>query len=212
MSRGGGGEILRVTWVSKKHQIPIALSTISIVYERIVEIVPVMFLLLLGITYFAAQVLSIAALFMLFILLIWLKWEEFIRISVKILKIQLTQEELLKISELKRKPSLNILAVGLSSMVWILDIARLKLIALAFGWDPNIGLLALISLANLLFGLMAFTPGGGGHSGGRTLRHAHIFWDPLHTRHLSDPDRALYFLCPEHHSGFSRVNRFGRGG
>ncbi|ASI99016.1 lysylphosphatidylglycerol synthase transmembrane domain-containing protein [Thermococcus celer] len=161
MSRGGG-EILRVTWVSKKHQIPIALSTISIVYERIVEIVPVMFLLLLGITYFAAQVLSIAALFMLFILLIWLKWEEFIRISVKILKIQLTQEELLKISELKRKPSLNILAVGLSSMVWILDIARLKLIALAFGWDPNIGLLALISLANLLFGLMAFTPGGVG--------------------------------------------------
>lgn len=161
MSRGGG-EILRVTWVSKRHKIPLTLSTISIVYERILEIIPVMFLLLLGVTYFASHVLSIVALFVLFTLLIWLRWEDFIKISAKLLKIRLTQEELIKISGLKKKPSLNILAVGLSSAVWLLDIARVKLIALAFGWNPSIGFLAIISLANLFFGLMAFTPGGVG--------------------------------------------------
>ena len=37
---------------------------------------------------------------------------------------------------------------------------------LAFGWNPNIELLAIISLANLLFGLMPFTPGGVGIVGG----------------------------------------------
>ncbi|MBP1913015.1 lysylphosphatidylglycerol synthase transmembrane domain-containing protein [Thermococcus stetteri] len=159
MSRGGG-EILRVTWVSKKHKIPLTLSTVSIVYERIMEIIPVMFLLLLAITYFATHLLSIAAIFVIFILLIWLKWEDLIKISTKLLKIRLTPEELIKMSALKKKPSLNILAISLSSMAWTLEIARLKLIALAFGWNPSIGFLAIISLANLVFGLMAFTPGG----------------------------------------------------
>jgi hypothetical protein len=52
--------------------------------------------------------------------------------------------------------------IGLSSIVWILDILRLKLIALALGWNPSVSFLAIVSFVNLIFGLMAFTPGGVG--------------------------------------------------
>ncbi|AHF80123.1 Hypothetical protein TES1_0737 [Thermococcus paralvinellae] len=159
MSRGGG-EILRVTWISKKYKIPLSLSTVSILYERIMEAFPVTILLFLGLTYFARHIIYFVSLAIFVVVLIWLNWEEFIKLSVKIIKVELTTEELMNIISLKRKFSLNILVVGLSSVVWFLDMLRLKLIALAFGWNPSIGFLAIVSLANLIFGLMAFTPGG----------------------------------------------------
>lgn len=156
----GGGEILRVTWVSKKYRIPLILSTVSVLYERMMEAFPVTILLFLGITYFARHTIYFALLAIFVMILIWLNWEELIKLSVKIIKVKLTAEELMNIISLKRKFSLNILVVGLSSAVWFLDMLRLKLIALAFGWNPSIGFLAIVSLANLIFGLMAFTPGG----------------------------------------------------
>ncbi|WP_240912145.1 MULTISPECIES: lysylphosphatidylglycerol synthase transmembrane domain-containing protein [unclassified Thermococcus] len=159
MSRGGG-EILRVTWISKKYKIPLSLSTVSILYERIMEAFPVTILLFLGVTYFAKHIIYFVSIAIFVVVLIWLNWEKFIKLSVKIIKVKLTAEELISIVSLKQRFSLNILVVGLSSAVWFLDMLRLKLIALAFGWNPSIGLLAIVSLANLIFGLMAFTPGG----------------------------------------------------
>lgn len=159
MSRGGG-EILRITWVSKKHRVPVAVSTVSILYERISEIVPVLILVVLGVSYFATHLrLFIVALSVLMVL-IWFKWDRIVVLSIRLFKIKLTQDDLVRMLELKRKPTVNMLTIGLSSTVWFLDVVRLKLIAMAFGWNPPITFLSVISLANLLFGLLAFTPGG----------------------------------------------------
>jgi uncharacterized membrane protein YbhN (UPF0104 family) len=159
MSRGGG-EILRVTWVSKKHKVPVALSTASILYERISEVIPVLILTLLGASYFATHIVAFVVLGAIAAVLLWFKWDSVVLLSTKLFRVSLTQEDLVRMLELKKKSALSLLTVGLSSAVWLLDITRLKLIAIAFGWNPPLAFLAIVSLANLLFGLMAFTPGG----------------------------------------------------
>ncbi|NJD99671.1 flippase-like domain-containing protein [Thermococcus sp. LS1] len=159
MSRGGG-EILRITWVSKKHRVPVAVSTASILYERISEIVPILILVVLGVSYFATHLILFVMLLSVIVVVIWFKWDKIIRLSIRIFKVNLTQEDLVTMLELRKKPAVNILAIGLSSMVWFLDVMRLKLIAMAFGWSPPLTFLSVVSLANLLFGLLAFTPGG----------------------------------------------------
>ncbi|WP_456396890.1 lysylphosphatidylglycerol synthase transmembrane domain-containing protein [Thermococcus sp.] len=159
MSRGGG-EILRIAWVSKKHGIPVAVSTASILYERISEIVPILILVVLSISYFATHLILFVLILSVIVIGIWFKWDRIIELSIRLFKINLTQEDLVRMLELRKKPALNLLAIGLSSMVWFLDVIRLKLIAMAFGWSPPLTFLSVISLANLLFGLLAFTPGG----------------------------------------------------
>lgn len=158
----GGGEVLRITWISRRYKIPMTLSAVSIVYERIMEAVPITILLLLGITYFVSHAMYFALLAVPVMVFLWLKWEMFIRLSVKVFNANLTTEELADIISLKKNFFMNIIVIGLSSAVWALDILRLKLIALAFGWDPSISFLAIVSFVNLIFGLMAFTPGGVG--------------------------------------------------
>jgi hypothetical protein len=158
----GGGEVLRITWISRKYKIPMTLSTVSIIYERIMEAVPITILLLLGITYFASHTMYFALLAIFIMMFLWLKWEMFIRLSVKIFNANLTTEELAGIISLKKNFFMNVIVIGLSSIVWILDILRLKLIALALGWNPSVSFLAIVSFVNLIFGLMAFTPGGVG--------------------------------------------------
>ncbi|WP_048152115.1 lysylphosphatidylglycerol synthase transmembrane domain-containing protein [Palaeococcus ferrophilus] len=159
MSRGGG-EILRVTWVSKKHKVPVALSTASILYERISEVIPLLILTLLGASYFATHIVAFVVLGGIAAVLLWFKWDGVVMLSVRLFRVSLRQDDLVRMLELKKKPTVSILTVGLSSAVWLLDVTRLKLIAMAFGWDPPLTFLAIVSLANLLFGLMAFTPGG----------------------------------------------------
>ncbi|WP_457753949.1 lysylphosphatidylglycerol synthase transmembrane domain-containing protein [Thermococcus sp.] len=159
MSRGGG-EILRVTWVAKKYKIPIAISTVSIVYERILEIFPIISLAVMGLSYFAHHVILITLSLFLVAIIVWLNWEKIVILSFKVLKIKLSHEELVNLLSLRKRASLTMMGVGLSFLVWFLDIMRLKVIALAFSWNPSIKFLAIISLANLIFGIMAFTPGG----------------------------------------------------
>ncbi|WP_365942329.1 lysylphosphatidylglycerol synthase transmembrane domain-containing protein [Thermococcus sp.] len=159
MSRSGG-EILRITWIAKKHKIPVAISTVSILYERILEIFPIIFLAVMGIAYFTQHMLLLTLSLFFVAIIIWFKWEKIVVLSVKLFKIELSREELINLLSLKKRTSLTMMGIGLSFAVWLLDVMRLKLIALAFGWNPSIEFLAIVSLANLIFGLMAFTPGG----------------------------------------------------
>ncbi len=161
MSRSGG-EVLRITWLSKKYKVPIILSSISIVYERFSEIIPILILTLISISYFTANIILFILSLSLIMVLVWLKWDKLIRLSLKLFRLNLKENELLSVLDLQKKTRLNLAAVGLSSLVWALDILRLKLIALVFGWHPSLTLVAVISLANLVFGLLAFTPGGVG--------------------------------------------------
>ncbi|WP_297092302.1 flippase-like domain-containing protein [Thermococcus sp.] len=162
MSRSGG-ELLRMAWVSKKANIPAGVSAVSIVYERILETIPVFGLFLVGMMYFSSEepipfvILGIAGIF-----LIWVKWDSFVRLSLRLFRTPVTPEEMEKITSLRNMHSLNIIAVLLSSTVWLLDVVRLKLITLAFGLHLAWSFIAVISIANLLFGLIAFTPGGVG--------------------------------------------------
>ena len=156
-----GGEILRMAWVSKKANIPTGVSAVSIVYERILETIPVFALFLVGMSYFSSEeplplvVLGIAG-----IALIWIKWDSFVRLSLRLFRTQVTEEEMEKIASLRGMHNLNLAAITLSSSIWLLDVVRLKLIALAFGLNLPWSLMAVISIANLLLGLVAFTPGG----------------------------------------------------
>jgi len=158
-----GGEALRVVWISKKANVPAGLSTVSIIYERLLEAVPVLILMLLGLAYFSSETIDVLVILgVIVVSLIWIKWETFVSFSLRIFKTNLTYDELSKIRELKKQHSLNLLGILLSSAVWILDVLRLKLIALTLGLRVSFVLLIVISIANLLFGMIAVTPGGVG--------------------------------------------------
>jgi uncharacterized protein (TIRG00374 family) len=158
-----GGELLRMAWVSKRANIPTGVSAVSIVYERILETIPVFALFLVGMSYFSSNepipilILGIAG-----ILFVWIKWDSFVRLSLRIFRTQVTEDEMKKITALRGMHNLNLAAILLSSSIWLLDVARLKLITLAFGLNLSWSFIAVISVANLLFGLIAFTPGGVG--------------------------------------------------
>ncbi|QDA32344.1 flippase-like domain-containing protein [Thermococcus indicus] len=162
MSRSGG-ELLRMAWVSKKANIPAGVSAVSIVYERILETIPVFALFLAGMTYFSSgEPLPFVILGIAGVILIWIKWDAFVRLSLHLFRTPVTDEEMRKITALRSMHGLNMAAVLLSSAVWLLDVVRLKLIALAFGLNLAWSFIAVVSVANLLFGLVAFTPGGVG--------------------------------------------------
>jgi len=162
MSRSGG-ELLRMAWVSRKANIPVGVSAVSIVYERILEMIPIFGLSLLGMSYFSSgEPLPFVVLGIAGIILIWIKWGAFVRISLRLFKTHINEDEMGKIVSLRNRRNLNILAVFLSSAVWILDVVRLKLITMAFGLNMAWSFIAVVSIANLLFGLLAFTPGGVG--------------------------------------------------
>ncbi|ANF23131.1 lysylphosphatidylglycerol synthase transmembrane domain-containing protein [Thermococcus piezophilus] len=158
MSRGG--ELLRIAWISKKNNIPTGISMVSIVYERILETIPVFVLFLVGMLYFSSTpellfIIGIAG-----VAAIWIKWEAFVRLSLRLFRTSVSGEELENIRSLRNRHNINLMGILLSSAVWILDVARLKLITLAFGLHLSLSLIAVISIANLLLGLVAFTPGG----------------------------------------------------
>ncbi len=157
-----GGEILRIAWLSKKAQIPPGLSAVSIVYERILETIPVFVLFTLAMTYFSRDSIPLLVFVMVVVFLLWIKWESFVKLSLKVFKTEIQGEDLERIFNLKNRHNLNIAGIGLSSIVWLLDVLRLKLIALALGLGLGWNFIAIISTANLLFGLLAFTPGGVG--------------------------------------------------
>ena len=158
-----GGELLRMAWVSKRANIPAGVSAVSIVYERILETIPVFVLFLVGMSYFSSsEPLPFVLAGIAGILLIWIKWDAFVRLSLRVFRTPVTDDEMRKITALRGMHSLNLAAVLLSSTVWLLDVVRLKLIALAFGLNLAWSFIAVISIANLLFGLVAFTPGGVG--------------------------------------------------
>ncbi len=156
-----GGELLRMAWVSKRARIPAGVSAVSIVYERILETIPVFVLFLVGMSYFSSgEPLPFVFLGIVGIALIWIKWDSFVRLSLRLFRTQVTEEEMGKIISLRKMHNLNLIAILLSSSIWLLDVVRLKLIALAFGLNLAWSLIAVISIANLLLGLVAFTPGG----------------------------------------------------
>ncbi|WP_010480103.1 lysylphosphatidylglycerol synthase transmembrane domain-containing protein [Thermococcus zilligii] len=161
MSRSGG-EVLRIAWISMRGKVPAGLSAMSIVYERILEAVPVFILFLVGMFCFSSMPGFLFVLGLLGIALVWIRWEDFVRVSLRLFKASVSEEELAQILSLKRRRGLTLAGILLSSVIWILDVVRLKLITLALGLHIGVLALVIISIASLLLGLVALTPGGVG--------------------------------------------------
>ena len=159
MSRGGG-ELLRMAWISKLQGVPMRISAVSVVYERILESIPVMVMVALGFLYFTTSEAFALAPLVVGLVLVWLKWEKFIELTLRLFRVNLSEEERERIVTLRKRGDVNLVGIGTSSLVWVLDVLRLKLITLAIGLNVSLPVLVLASVINLILGIAAFTPGG----------------------------------------------------
>ncbi len=161
MSRGGG-ELLRMAWISKLQGVPMRISAVTVVYERILESIPVMVMVTLGFLYFTtSEALALIPL-VIGLALVWFKWEKFIELTLRLFRVNLSEEERERIVALRKCGDVNLIGIGTSSLVWVLDVLRLKLITLAIGLNVSFPVLVLVSIINLMLGIAAFTPGGVG--------------------------------------------------
>lgn len=158
-----GGEPLRMLWVNKRFGISYTDAFITILFERLVEAIPII-LLLFYVLYFVPSLdikflplkniltLNSTYLFLLASLatgiLIWIFRERF-TVLLKDIK-----------QNWKKLHKSFIPALLLSSGVWILDIVRLQLIALALNLNLSLHIIASVSILYLLLGLLPITPGG----------------------------------------------------
>ncbi|NJE55151.1 lysylphosphatidylglycerol synthase transmembrane domain-containing protein [Thermococcus sp. 21S9] len=159
MSRGGG-ELLRMVWVSKLQGVPMGVSAVTIVYERILESIPVMVMVGIGFLYFTTSEALVLIPLLVGLVLIWFRWERFIELTLRLFRVDLSEKDMERIIALRRCSNANVVGIGASSLVWILDVMRLKLITLAFGLSVSVPVLVFVSVVNLILGIAAFTPGG----------------------------------------------------
>ncbi|AFK22364.1 lysylphosphatidylglycerol synthase transmembrane domain-containing protein [Pyrococcus sp. ST04] len=158
----GGGEIARALLLKLKHGIPVDESITSIIYERLLEFLPVFGMFLVSMNYLALKFPNIK----LFVYLLgacgFLLWLNFDKIIDRILKYLKKAPSSTNLKDLKRNSHVNIIGIITSSLVWALDIARFKLIFWALSFSLPLKKIIVISLANLILSLLAFTPGGVG--------------------------------------------------
>jgi uncharacterized protein (TIRG00374 family) len=158
-----GGEPLRIFWANKRFGISYTDGFITILFERLVEAVPITLLLFYVLYLFPSleikflpqkNILTLNSTYLLLLtalatgVLVWIFRERF---TVLLKDIQ------------KNWKKLNrsfIPALLLSIGVWILDIIRLKLIALALNIPLSLYIIAAVSILYLLLGLLPVTPGG----------------------------------------------------
>jgi glycosyltransferase 2 family protein len=158
-----GGEPLRIFWVKKQFGISYTNAFISILFERLVEAIPIVLILiyvlysfpLLEIKFLPLRnSLTLNSTYLLILTLLA------VGISIWVFRAKLTS--LLK-SVQKNWRQLKksfIPALLLSSGVWVLDIIRLKLIALALNLPLSLHIIATVSILYLVLGSLPITPGG----------------------------------------------------
>jgi len=155
-----GGELLRAAWISYRARVPLGVSTVTVLYERLLEVIPFFFMMLLGVLYFIPSKLPLIAVLLVVSVLVWLKWDLIVKLTLRLLKAELDPGELEKLSSLQKSRFVTLGGVSLSSVVWVLDVLRLKVITLAFGLSIGWRIIIAISVVNLILGVIAITPGG----------------------------------------------------
>jgi uncharacterized protein (TIRG00374 family) len=129
-----GGELLRAAWISYRAKVPLGVSTVTVLYERLLEVIPFFFMMLLGVLYFIPSKLPLMVALLVVAILVWFKWDLIVKLTLRLLKTELDDdEELEKLSALQKSSFVTLGGISLSSIVWLLDILRLKVITLAFG-------------------------------------------------------------------------------
>lgn len=158
-----GGEPLRIFWVNKRFGISFTNAFVSILFERLVEAIPITILLIYVLYSFPSLEIRflpmknsltlsstylLLSVFLITGVLIWVfreKLSPFLR----------------RIYENWRQLHNSFISVLLlSSGVWVLDIIRLKLIALSLNLPLPLHFIATVSILYLLLGSLPITPGG----------------------------------------------------
>ena len=158
-----GGEPLRILWAKKSFGITYTDGFISILFERVVEAVPISLLLIYVLYEFPSlkinllaykNFLSLNSAYILVLglfltgMITWFFRERFAPVFKNIQQ------------SWKQLNTSFLPALGLSCAVWILDIVRLKYIALALNLDLSLYIIVSVSILYLLLGLLPLTPGG----------------------------------------------------
>lgn len=209
-----GGEPLRILWANKRYGISYTDGFISILFERVVEIIPIAMLLTYVLYMFPSLKITflpkISALTLnsTYILLL-----TFLGAGIIILLFREHFASLLKNVQQNWKllsSSFNATLL-LSSAVWVLDIIRLKLIALALDLQMSWHIIAAVSVLYLFLGILPITPGGLGIVEGGLIYLLLYFGLPLASagsfvfleRFISFGLSSLIgFLCLFYYGGF----------
>lgn len=209
-----GGEPLRLLWSKKRFKISYTDGLISMLFERVVEIIPIAVLLIyvlylfpsLEITSFPKiNALTLNSKYLLLVIL-------FVA-GIAVLAFREYFASLLnKVHEnWKRLSGSFVSTVLLSSVVWVLDIIRLKLIALALDIHVSWFIIVAVSVSYFFLGILPITPGGLGIVEGGLISLLLYFGLPLASagsfvfleRFISFGLSSLIgFLCLFYYGGF----------
>jgi uncharacterized protein (TIRG00374 family) len=158
-----GGESFRVIWANKSFGISYTDAFKTILFERLVEAIPVALLLIYVLYSFPSleikflpmiDSLTLSSTYLLlFVILatgfiIWAFREKF----ASLLK---------NVQQSWRQFKKSVIPVFfLSGGVWILDVIRFKMVALALSLDLPLNILIMVSIISFLLGILPLTPGG----------------------------------------------------
>jgi uncharacterized membrane protein YbhN (UPF0104 family) len=209
-----GGEPLRLLWSKKRFGISYTDGLISILFERVVETIPIAVLLIYVLYLFPSlEVTSLPKIDALSLNSRYLLLFTFFAIGIIIFFFRQYFVSLLnKIHQnWKRLSSSFTATLLLSAGVWVLDIIRLKFIALALGLHISWYIIAAVSVLYLFLGILPITPGGLGIVEGGLISLLLYFGLPLASagsfvfleRFISFGLSSLIgFLCLFYYGGF----------
>ena len=158
-----GGEPLRILWIKKQFEVSYTNAFISILFERMVEAVPILMISIYVL--YSLPILEIKSLplrngltlnstyLLLLIVLI-------MGILILVFREKLTSLLKRVHANWKKLKKSFIPVLLLSSGVWVLDIIRLKYIALALNLPLSLHTIATVSILYLILGSLPITPGG----------------------------------------------------
>ncbi len=158
-----GGEPLRILWIKKQFEVSYTNAFISILFERMVEAVPILMISIYVL--YSLPILEIKSLplkngltlnstyLLLLIVLVMgiLTWFFREKLTSLLKRVHANWKKL-------KKSFIPVLL--LSSGVWVLDIIRLKYIALALNLPLSLHTIATVSILYLILGSLPITPGG----------------------------------------------------
>ncbi len=212
-STRAGGEFIRVAYIHIKSRARILDLVNTIAFERITEAVPVV-----GITIIAiglgiiagGKIYTLAAGLLVIIILSILSmkyWDKLMDYIIKRLEKRIPREKLqqpsFKLKDLLGNRYLTVTAIAISTLVWILDLARIYLVALSVGVTLSIPVLLSVTVSYILLGVFSITPGGLGIvEGGLTGILVALGIDPSRALAITIIERTITFLVA---SGISLI-------
>jgi|Deesub1362B_J571_1020462.scaffolds.fasta_scaffold00217_24 hypothetical protein len=169
-----GGEPLRIFWLKEQFDVRFSHAFISIAYERAVEAVPVVALFLYVLSQLSLFQGGILKIVVYVTVVLFFAFCSYLIIKVKLSAVVKTLMDYSKQLNQAFLPTLT-----LSSLVWVQDILRLKLVTLAFGLHLRVNIIVLLSILYLLLGSVPLTPGGLGVVDGGLVSALTLFNIPV---------------------------------